>query len=339
MRRDRAGHDHAHENNPRAPDHASGNDPQAHEHAQGHDGARGHDHDHDHHHTRANERTRLALAIAATSFILVVEIAGGLLSHSLALLSDAGHMFSDVVGQVLSLAALVIAARPSDSRRTYGWYRIEILAALLNGLTLIVLSATLLYEGALRLRAPVEVHTRMMLIVAAIGLAANLVGAWLLHGARSLNTRGAYLHVLTDTLSSVAVLVGGTLMALLHGAWFIDPMLSMAIGVFILYSAFKLVREAVDVLLEAVPRGIDLAGVTHAIDRVEGVAKVHDLHIWTITSGLYALSAHIVVAPDHAGDGDRLIGRVKEMLLREFAIAHTTLQIESGDYDHACHVC
>jgi cobalt-zinc-cadmium efflux system protein len=288
---------------------------------------------------RSKERRRLALTLMVTAAILVLEIIGGLWARSLSLLSDAGHMFSDVVAQGLSLMALIIAARPADSRRTYGWYRLEILAALVNGLTLLTLAGFILWEGLQRLRAPVEVHTPVMIATAAIGLVANLIGAWLLHGLTSLNARGAYLHLLLDTLSSVAVLTGGIVMFFARGLYWVDPMLSMVIGVFVLYSAYWLIRDAVDVLLETVPREIDLAGVTHAIDRIEGVQAVHDLHIWTITSGLYALSAHIVVAGDEAGPHDALLNRVQEVLLREFRISHTTLQIESEEHEHLGRIC
>ena len=301
-------------------------------HHHGHDHA-GHDHGTG---SRESERRRMAWTIGTTALILIAEVVGGILSHSLALLSDAGHMFSDVVAQGLSLAAMILAARPSDSRRTYGWYRLEILAALMNGLTLFVLSAWILWSGWQRLRSPVEVHTGLMLAVAGVGLLANMIGAWLLHGARSLNARSAYLHLLLDLLSSVAVLVAGAAMYFARGWYWLDPLLSMLIGVFILYSAYRLIREAVDVLLETVPRGIDLGGVSRAIGGVNGVVAVHDLHIWTITSGLYALSAHLVVANK---DRDELIRRVNEMLRRDFSIAHTTLQPESADVDHTCHVC
>jgi cobalt-zinc-cadmium efflux system protein len=294
-----------------------------------------HDHAHDHAADRAGERKRLMWTVATTTAILIAEVAGGLLSHSLALLSDAGHMFSDVVAQGLSLAAMIMATRPADARRTYGWHRLEILAALLNGITLVALSGGILWSGYGRLRAPVEVHTELMLIVAGVGLVANIVGAWLLHGSESLNARSAYLHILTDLLSSVAVVIAGVAMFFAHGAYWLDPLLSMLIGVFILYSAYRLIREAVDVLLEAVPRGIDLGGVSKAIDAVGGVVAVHDLHIWTITSGLYALSAH-VVANEAA---DEVIRNINEVLRKEFSIAHTTLQVESQDADHSCHVC
>jgi cobalt-zinc-cadmium efflux system protein len=311
-----------------------------------------HEHDHSRHahrhgsanarstpHGRTGERGRLLLALVVTSAILLAEVAGGLLSHSLSLLSDAGHMLTDLVAQGLSLAAIYIAARPADERRTYGWYRIEILAALMNGVTLLVLALWIVWRAVGRLWTPVEVQTGLMMGVASVGLLANLFAAWLLHGLSSLNMRGAFLHLLLDSLSSAAVILGGAIMYFAHGAYFVDSLMSILIGLFVLYSAFRLVREAVDVLLEAVPREIDLAGVTHAIDHVDGVAGVHDLHIWTITSGLHALSAHIVVQAQLRSDRDLLLNRVKEMLLKEFSIAHTTLQLESEDYEHVGHVC
>ncbi len=296
-------------------------------------------HNHDHAALRRGDRKRLVGAIVVTLAILGAEIVGGLWSHSLALLSDAGHMLSDVVAQVLSLAALVIAARPADARRTYGWHRVEVLAALGNGVTLVVLSIIIVWQAWHRLHTTVEVQTGLMMKIAAIGLVANLIGALLLHDSHSLNVKGAYLHVLGDTLSSVAVLVGGAIMYFAHGLYWLDAALSIAIGVFICYGPYRLIVDAVDLLLETVPRDIDLAGVTHAIDGMPLVKAVHDLHVWTITSGLLALSAHIVVKSCDAAARDQLIHDLKRMLDEKFKIHHTTLQIESESYDHSCHVC
>ena len=298
-----------------------------------------HDHRHDHAEGRHGDRKRVAAALVVTITILVAEAVGGWLTHSLALLSDAGHMLSDVVGLALSLAALAIAARPADARRTYGWHRVEILAALGNGLALTVLSLIILWEGWRRLHAPVEVHTTLMIPIAGLGFVVNSVGVWLLHGSQSLNVKGAYLHILGDTMSSLTVLVGGTIMYLSHGMYWLDPALSMVIGLFILYSSWALIRDAVDVLLEAVPRDVDLAAVTHAIDGMPIVVAVHDLHVWTITSGLLALSAHVVVRQADAAERDAFINDVKRVLAERYKISHTTLQIESESYDHECHVC
>jgi cobalt-zinc-cadmium efflux system protein len=298
-----------------------------------------HHHHHDHAESRRGDRKRLVLALGLTATILVAEAVGGWLSHSLALLSDAGHMLSDVVAQALSLAALLIATRPSDARRTYGWHRVEILAALGNGVALVVLALVIIWQGWLRLHAPVAVNTGLMMPIAAVGLVANIGGVWLLHGSHSMNVKGAYLHVLGDTLSSLAVLAGGAVMYFVHGSEWLDPALSILIGLFILYSSYALVRDAVDVLLEAVPRDVDLAGVTHTIDGMPHVVAVHDLHVWTITSGLHALSAHIVVRGVDTKERDQLITTLKAVLADKFHISHTTLQIESESYDHECHVC
>jgi cobalt-zinc-cadmium efflux system protein len=303
-----------------------------HEHGDGHREA--------HRHARLGERRRILLALGLTTVIFVAELAGGILSNSLALLSDAGHMLSDLAAQLLSLAALVLAARPSDRRRTYGYYRIEILAALANGVALFALSGWILYSAFHRLRvAPTPIDTRLMLPIAVVGLVANLVGAWLLHGGESLNVKGAYLHVLQDTLSSVAVIVAGVAMALLHGAWIIDPILSIGIGVFVNWGAWRLVRDAVDVLLEAVPLGIDLDAVSAAIHRQPHVVAVHDLHLWTLTSGIYALSAHVVVDDEDLAHNDALLAHVNETLLHDYRIGHTTIQVETRSYRHVGFTC
>ncbi|MGZ3407317.1 MAG: cation diffusion facilitator family transporter [Polyangia bacterium] len=298
-----------------------------------------HSHQHDHAEGRHADRKRLIGALVVTSVILVAEAVGGWLAHSLALLSDAGHMFSDVVAQALSLAALMIATRPADARRTYGWHRVEILAALANGVALVVLALVIVWEGWRRLHAPVAVDTRLMMPIAAIGFLANLIGVWLLHGSHSMNVKGAYLHVLGDTLSSLAVVGGGAVMFFAGGMYWLDPALSIAIGLFILYSSYALVRDAVDVLLEAVPKDVDVAGVTGAIGGMASVVAVHDLHVWTITSGLLAMSAHIVVRQTDHAERDALINEIKRVLAERYKISHTTLQIESESYDHECHVC
>jgi cobalt-zinc-cadmium efflux system protein len=312
----------------------------AHAHAHAHGGERREDHAAAHRRGRAGEGRRVVAVLALTAVVLVAEVIGGLWSGSLALLSDAGHMLSDLAAQLLSLVALKIAARPSDARRTYGWYRVEILAALANGVALIALAGGILWSAIHRLRAGgAEIHTGLMISVAAVGLVANLLAAWLLHGASSLNVRGAYLHVLTDSLSSVAVVIGGVVMAALRGFYLLDPILSIAIGLFIVWSAWRLVREAVDVLLENVPADVDTTGVCRAIAACAGVRGVHDLHIWTITSGLYALSAHLVVDRGELDRSDALLTEVKGVLMSGFRIAHTTIQIESHEYEDVGHTC
>jgi cobalt-zinc-cadmium efflux system protein len=254
----------------------------------------------------------------------------------MALLSDAAHVLTDLSAQALSLLALHFAARPADRRRTFGYYRLEILAALANGTLLILLSVVLIAQASHRLQSPHAVHAQLVIPVALAGLIANGAGAWLLHGSESLNVRGAYLHVLSDLAALVAVLGGAILMYFKPGLTFIDPLLGIAIALAVVWSAVRLVREATDVLLEAVPSGIDLEAVREDVRKLPGIEDVHDLHIWTITSGLHALSAHIVVRRGTTlmSDNDELLKSVKSLLLQNHRIAHSTLQIESQDYEH-----
>ncbi len=307
-----------------AHDHAGHNHPH-HGHA--------HAHPHAHAHARSTDRRRLIATLVLSGIILVAEVVGGVASGSLALISDAGHVFTDMSAQILSLLALLFASRPATPRRTYGYQRLEILAALANGVVLVALAGGVGYAAYERLSAPVAtpIDTGIMLPIAAIGLAANLAGVWLLHGAHTLNVRGAYLHVLSDTLASVAVVGGGIAIAIDPGLALVDPILGLVIAAIVVWSAVRLVREAVDILLEAVPANIDLERVRSDVEKVPGIENVHDLHIWTITSGLHALSAHIVVK-DLAGSDD-LLRHVKELLVREHQISHSTLQIESTSYD------
>lgn len=306
-------------------------------HDHGHEGAHHHAHHGDHRSHRASDRKRLIATLALSGVILVAEIAGGVLSGSLALLSDAGHVLADMSAQVISLVALLIASRPPTTSKTYGFYRLEILAALLNGVVLLALAAWVIYTAAARLSAgvPGEVHAGLMLPVAVIGLIANLVGAWLLHGAHTLNARGAYLHVVSDALASVAVVGGGIAIAISPRLTFLDPILGIVIAGIVVVGAFRLLREATDVLLEGVPVGIDPDRVRHDVERMAGVSNVHDLHIWTITSGLHALSAHIVI--EDGQGSDEVLCRIKELLARDHRISHSTLQIESLAYERHAH--
>lgn len=292
---------------------------------------------------RRRDRQRLIAALVLTSLLFVGELAGGLWSHSLALVSDAGHMLSDLFAQGLALGALAIAARPADARRTFGWHRIEILAALANGILLGALAGVLVWQAAHRIGLSQDAsHTvtmawRMMAIATG-GLVVNALGAALLHGGHSLNMRGVYLHVLSDLASSAAVLVGGTIMYFAHGLAWIDPILSIFIAIFVLWGGVRLVREAVDILLETVPEGLDRDRVMNAMTAIDGVVAIHDVHIWSITSGLHSLSAHVVVRAG-GGDSDALLRLLHELLQREFQIEHTTLQLERVGFDHVGTVC
>lgn len=281
---------------------------------------------------RGAERRGLRMTLVLTALILIAEVVGGYLSNSLALLADAGHMLTDVLALALAYAALGFATRPPTARKTYGWYRLEVLAALVNGVTLVVMSLFIFWEAYERMLEPPEVATGTMLAVAAVGLVANAFGLFFLHGhGGSLNMRGAYLHVLGDLLSSVAVVAGGVFMAF-TGIYLVDPLLSVLIGVVIIFSAYRLLRESVDVLLEAIPRGMELEEVGNAIARVEGVIGVHDLHIWSLTSGLHALSCHVEVRTATLAQSDALLGRINDLLRTRFSITHTTIQMESEDY-------
>lgn len=300
-----------------------------HSHAHG-----GHRHGHAHPRIpgreRGKEKRSLILALAVTAAIMLVEAIGGWISGSLALQADAGHMLTDASSLVLSVFAITLASRPADLRRTFGFYRAEILAALVNGALLLGVAALIFWEGIGRLRSPEEIELGTMLGVAVIGLAANVVSMFLLHARShgSLNVRGAYLHVVGDALSSVGVVAAGVIMHL-TGWLYVDAIVSMAIAVVIVWGALRLLREATDVLLEAVPAHMDLAEILHAMEEAEGVSRVHDLHVWTISSGMYALSAHVVVSSDDIGQNDAILANLQRILAERFGLHHVTLQIET----------
>ncbi len=283
---------------------------------------------------RVNRRP-LVIALAITSVFLVAEVVGGLLTGSLALLADAGHMATDVAALSLSLFAVWLARRPATPERSFGFYRAEVLAALVNAATLVAISVFIFWEAFQRLGAPPEVDSGPMLAVAVAGLAANAASAWvLMRGGgheENLNTRGAFLHVVGDMLGSVGA-IAAALVMLATGWYLADPLLSAGIGALILWGSWRLLRESVDVLLEATPKGINPAAVRAAMERVPGVAGVHDLHIWTVTSGLIALSGHVELRSAANGDVRQawhgtLLG-LTTLLRDRFAISHVTLQPE-----------
>lgn len=307
-------------------------------HRHGHD----HDHGHGHHHypgahevakmrpeERAKEKRSLLQTLAITSTIMILEAVGGYLSGSLALQADAGHMLADSSALVLAVVALSFASRPADLKRTYGFYRLEILAALANGVALIFLSGWIVWEAIGRLTEPRAIDAGTMALIGTIGLLANGVGLLLLRRkGGSLNLRGAYLHVLGDALSSVGVVVGAGVI-LWTGWTLIDPLLSVAIAMVIIWSAWRLVREAVDVLLEAVPAHLDLADVLHSMEAAQGVSRIHDLHIWSISSGLHSLSAHVVVESCDLERNQEILHTLRDLLRQKYGLDHVTLQIET----------
>ncbi len=283
---------------------------------------------HAHNHSAAGKnKKRLAIVLGLTTAYLVAEVIGGLLTHSLALLADAGHMLTDVAGLILALFAIRFAERPATPERTYGYYRIEILAALVNAVVLIGISLYILYEAYERFRNPPEIQSGGMLAVALVGLVVNIAGIYLLKSAseESLNMKGAYFEVLSDMLTSIGVIAAGIIM-LTTGWYYADPIISAGIGVFILPRTWMLLRDAVGVLLEGTPHDVNLAALRESIRTVEGVADVHDLHVWSLTSGMNAMSVHAVLA-DHSLH-DEVLAAVQKKVTSEFKIAHATVQVE-----------
>jgi cobalt-zinc-cadmium efflux system protein len=279
---------------------------------------------------RTADSRRLAWALAITAIYFFAEVLGGLLTNSLALLSDAGHMFSDTAALGLSLCAFQIARRPATSKKTFGYQRLEILAALINGLVLWLVVGVIFTEAYRRFLDPPEVHAPGMLVVAVVGLAVNVVAGRILFACNqgNLNIRGAFLHVLGDALGSIGAIVAA-LIILLTGWTLADPLVSCLIGILILYTSWELVRESVDILMQSVPRGIDTADVQKAMEQVTGVLKVHDLHVWTVTSGVFTLSAHAVI--QESGDPQTILDQMEARLKSAFAIEHTTIQLETED--------
>jgi cobalt-zinc-cadmium efflux system protein len=281
---------------------------------------------------RPSERRGLLLALVTTTVILLAEAVGGWFSNSLALLADAGHMLSDALALALAYAAMSLAERPATRSKTYGWYRLEILAALLNGVVLVVISVFIVWEAYERLLAPPTVDIRLMMVIAFIGLVANALGLFFLSGhTHSLNMRGAYLHIMGDLLSSVGVMLGGVAMWL-TGAMWVDPLLSVLISLVIVASAWRLLRESVDVLLEATPAGIDHEEVERRIAALVDVVGVHDLHIWCLTSGMNALSCHVEVCEECLPRCDALLDAIRHIVREDFQISHVTVQIEPEGY-------
>ncbi len=276
---------------------------------------------------RAGSRRALALALGITAVYTVVEVVGGLATGSLALLADAVHMLSDNVALALALFAVWLAERPSTPERTYGYKRAEVLAALANGVTLVALSIWIFYEAFQRFRDPPDVLGGWVLVIGLVGVAVNLAGGAILFRARSgsLNVEAAFRHVVADLLGSIGVVAAGV--AILATGWLeADPLVSVLIGVLVLVSSWSILRDSTTILLEAAPSGIDTRTVGERLARAPGVVEVHDLHIWTITSGFPALSAHVLVGRGEDCHARRL--ELARLLHDDFGIEHTTLQVD-----------
>ena len=280
---------------------------------------------------RSGQRTRLAVALALTVAVFVAQVVGGLASGSLALIADAGHVLTDASGLMIALAAAALAGRPATPLRTFGLQRVEVLAALTNGLLLVGVSVWVLVRAADRWQAPAEISVSLMLTVAVLGAVANAVGLMILHPRKdsSLNLRGAYLEVLGDLAGSVSVIIAAVVIAL-TGYLRADSIASIVIVVLVVPRAWLLLRDVVDVLLEATPRGVDLDLVRRHIRDVPGVVDVHDLHAWTITSGVPVLSAHVVVDADciTRGRSGQVLDRLAACLGEHFDVEHCTFQLE-----------
>ena len=269
------------------------------------------------------------MALLISSAIVVIEFTGGFLGHSLALLGDSGHMLTDVLGVGVSILTLRLGRKHHTAKRTFGYHRAEIFAALVNGSTLIAVALLIIYEAFLRLQQPTQVQGSLVLSLASLGLVGNIATTWLLarSGKTSLNVRGVFLHAAGDTVSSIAVIVS-SLVVVFTGYSGLDPIAAVLIGILIMRSAYSLVRDSTNILLEATPRGLELESIAKTIRSVDGVMGVHDLHVWTITSGLYALSGHVTVDSDTISQGSVILEKIAGKLKESFGIEHVTLQME-----------
>lgn len=301
-----------------------------------------HGHSHNHNHgvecaqpgQREQNRKGLLISLSVTFGIMLLEFFGGLLTNSLALLSDSGHMLSDTGSLALSLGAMYFAVKPPSEHKSYGFYRLEILAALFNGLTLVLIAGFVIWEAYGRFLLPPAVHSESMMLIAAIGLGANLISAWaLMHGDVHGNTnmRSAYLHVIGDAVGSVGAIIAGLLMYFF--SWYIaDPIISVLVAILILRSAWGLIDQTVHILMEGTPTALDFCQIRDAITELPGVISVHDLHIWTITSGMDAFSCHLVI--NFTADNQQVLQAAIALLAERFAINHVTIQIETPDLKH-----
>jgi len=284
-------------------------------------------HTHDRHATPT--RQRLILSIIATITFVLVEAITGYLSHSLALMSDAGHNFADALALIFAWYGVWIARKPSTARRTFGYHRVGTLAALVNSVSLVVIALLVFWEAINRLRHPEPVHSTPMIIVALLAILMNtVISLWLRGGAKKdLGVRSAYVHMLGDAISAAGVVVAGLIVAF-TGASIADPVVSILIGILILWSSWGILKDSVNVLLEAIPAGMNMIEVEQAIANVHGVLEVHDLHVWTIGSGMICCSCHVMVNEQSVRSGENVLRAVTEKLEHNFGIAHTTIQVE-----------
>ena len=286
-----------------------------------------------HHHSAADmSESKIKLSLCLTLSFVVLELFSGLHSHSLALLSDAGHNFTDALALLLSWYALWIAKKPANATRTFGYHRVGILTALFNSLTLIVIAGLIFFEAFQLFLHPHPVEGSMMIWVALLAVFLNTVIAFWLRGeiAHSVNMRSAFIHMIGDALSAAGVVIAGIVIHFTH--WiYADPLISVIIGLFITYSSWGIIKETLNVLLEGAPTGLDIPAMALAMRSVPGVTDVHDLHVWTIGDGVNALSCHIKLHEEELKEGRKVVEDIKQMLARDYSVHHSTIETECGD--------
>jgi cobalt-zinc-cadmium efflux system protein len=275
-------------------------------------------------------RRLLTLSLAVTAAVAAVEVVGGILSGSISLVSDAVHVFTDVMAIALSLFAMTLAARSHFGAMTFGYHRAEVLAALANGVALSAISVWVLYEAVLRVMSPRLIDAPLMLAAAVIGLAGNLVVMFLLkhHAGRSINVQSAFVHVIYDAVSSIAVIITGFI-ALATGIIIVDPLVAFLIAGLVARSAYTIVRSSTHILLEGAPRDLDMQQIIATLKQLDGIVDVHDLHVWTISTGMDALSGHVVVRDQMLSQSSKLLGDINRVLAERYNITHTTIQMEN----------
>lgn len=311
-----------------------------HNHEHNHDHAHGHSHEHSHgrghHHHGPNNKKGLSIALLITGGIMLLEFFGGLITSSLALLSDSAHMLSDAGSLALSLTAFWFAAKAASPGKSYGYYRFEILAALFNGVTLFVIAGFIIREAYERFLDPPVVASGSMMLIASIGLLANIASAWTLLRQSdvkgNINVRSAYLHIIGDALGSVGAILAGLIMLLFQ--WYLaDPIISVIVALLVLKSAWGIIKHAIHILMEGTPIAVDAVKVEETLLAIDGVINVHDLHIWTITSGMDSLSCHLLI--DDSRDSQEILQQAIRNIEQVFRIQHTTIQIEKSNLQHA----
>lgn len=292
-------------------------------------------HSHTHSHLREAAKqttTRLSLSLVLTLGFVFIEAGAGIFANSLALLTDAAHNLTDVIALGLTWFAVRVTAQPANAQKTYGYHRAGILVALLNSTTLVLIALGIFYEAYRRFMAPPEVQSGILIGVGLIAVVINLVTALLVHqGSQSdLNLRSAFVHLMGDVLSTIGAVIAGVIIYFTNANW-LDPLVSVLIGILILYNAWGILRDAVDILLEATPRDVDIQNMVADIIQVEGVLGIHDIHVWSLTQSLRTMSAHILTDDLHISAGARIRRGVSEVLLQRYNIAHATLQLECVD--------